>query len=87
MRWPGFTVLLIAAGAVAACVGDTDTESPDTPGIVEVFACSDYCPGPEEQYIKRVYEGVTDEEQCRKLGGELYTITGWGKRTICEVSK
>jgi hypothetical protein len=35
--------------------------------------------------MKRVYEGVTDEEECRKLGGHPYTIVGWGKRVVCEV--
>jgi len=78
-------VLLFAAFAVAGCAEDTATAPPDTPKIVEVFACSDYCPGPREQYIKRAYEGVTDEAECRRLGGKLYVITGWGRRTICEV--
>lgn len=81
----GSTVVLLLAGATVACVSETITESLDTPRIVDVFACSDYCPGPEEKYMKRVYDGVTDEEACRKLGGRLYTIVGWGKRTICEV--
>lgn len=53
------------------------------PAIVEVFACSDYCPGPEEQYMKRVYEGVSDEAECRALGGEPYTYHGWGQFTVC----
>jgi len=85
MNLGNVTVVLLWAGATVACVSEPDTESLDTPGIVEVFACSDYCPGPEEIYIKRVYDGVTDEEECRKLGGKLYTIAGWGKRTVCEV--
>lgn len=78
-------VVLLFAGATVACISKTDTESLDTPKIVEVFACSDYCPGPEEEYIKRVYDGVTDEKECRELGGKLYMIAGWGKRTVCEV--
>jgi hypothetical protein len=73
-------VLLVALAGMAACIDDT-------PPIVEVFACSDYCPGPEEQYIKRVYEGVTDEDECRGLGGKLYTIEGWGTRVVCEVNE
>ena len=85
MNLANVTVVLLLAGATLACVGETATESSATPKIVEVFACSDYCPGPEEKYIKRVYEGVTDDAECRKLGGRLYTIAGWGKRTICEV--
>jgi hypothetical protein len=55
--------------------------------IVKVFACSDYCPGPEEKYIKRVYEGVTDVDECRKLGGKPYTYLGWGQRSVCEVKE
>jgi hypothetical protein len=85
MNLAKITAVVLVAGATVACVSETDTEPSDTPRIVEVFACGDYCPGPEEQYIKRVYEGVTDEEECRKLRGKLYTIAGWGKRTICEV--
>jgi len=85
MKLVNITVVLLLAGAAVACVSETATESSATPRIVEVFACSDYCPGPEEKYIKRVYDGVTDEEECRKLGGKLYTIAGWGKRTVCEV--
>lgn len=38
-------------------------------------------PGPEERYIKRVYDGVTDEEECRKLGGRPYTYIGSGEQT------
>ena len=85
MSLTNFPLFLFAALAVAACGGETATPPPDTPKIVEVFACSDYCPGPREQYIKRAYEGVTDEEECRRLGGKLYVITGWGRRTVCEV--
>lgn len=77
-------VFLFVAGAITACISETDTESLNTPKIVEVFACSDYCPGPEEKYIKRVFDGVTDEDECRELGGNPYTVTGWGERTICE---
>jgi hypothetical protein len=85
MNLANITIVLLLAGATVACVSETGTEPPDTPRIVEVFACSDYCPGPEEQYMKRVYEGVSNAAECRKLGGRLYTITGWGKRTVCEV--
>lgn len=85
MNVANITVVLVFAGLTVACVGETATDSSATPRIVEVFACSDYCPGPKEKYMKRVYEGVTDDEECRSLGGRLYTITGWGKRTICEV--
>ena len=85
MKQRNVTVVILWAAATVACVSEPDAESLDTPRIVEVFACSDYCPGPEEKYMKRVYEGVTDEAECRRLGGRLYTIVGWGKRTVCEV--
>ena len=78
-------IVLILSAAVAACAGDPVDGDSEVPEIVEVFACSDYCPGPEEKYIKRVYDGVTDEEECRKLGGRLYIFIGWGQRTVCEV--
>ena len=69
----------------SACVSGPSNESIMVPKIVEVFACSDYCPGLPSQYIKRVYEGITDIDECRKLGGEPYTFVGWGQQTICEV--
>ena len=33
--------------------------------------------------MKRVYEGVGDEETCLALGGKPYTYTGWGSTFIC----
>ncbi|MEL7185871.1 MAG: hypothetical protein AAFN50_05475 [Pseudomonadota bacterium] len=71
--------------AATACAGDPVDGEPELPKIVEVFACSDYCPGPEEKYMKRVYDGITDEVECRKLGGKPFTFIGWGQQTICEV--
>ena len=53
------------------------------PPIIEVFACSDYCPGPEEKYTKQVYEGVSDKETCLKLGGTPYMYIGWGNYFVC----
>jgi hypothetical protein len=78
-------IIFILSAAVAACASDPVDKESETPDIVEVFACSDYCPGPEEKYIKRVYDGVTDEEECRKLGGRPYSYLGWGQYTVCEV--
>lgn len=78
------TLILILSTAVTACASDPVDGESEVPEIVEVFACSDYCPGPEEKYIKRVYDGVTDEDECRKLGGKPYTYIGWGQRTVCE---
>lgn len=55
----------------------------DKPPIVDHFACSDYCPGPQEKYMVKVYQGVEDEEECRKLGGRPLSYTGWGTTKIC----
>ncbi|MCH9004745.1 MAG: hypothetical protein IH838_05570 [Proteobacteria bacterium] len=78
-------ITLVLSAAVTACAGEPVDEDSEIPDIVEVFACSDYCPGPEEKYIKRVYDGVTDEDECRKLCGRPYTFIGWGQHTVCEV--
>jgi hypothetical protein len=68
---------------LGACADQNHDDSPAKPKIVEVFACSDYCPGPREKYIKRVYEGVRDEKHCLALGGKPYTYIGWGSTFIC----
>ncbi len=79
------TVILIMSAAMAACAGSPVDAGSELPEIVEIFACGDYCPGPEEKYLKRVYDGVIDEEECRKLGGRLYTWIDWGQKWVCEV--
>jgi hypothetical protein len=53
------------------------------PPIVEHFACGDYCPGPREQYLKKVYDGVKDEAACKALGGTPYSYIGWGETKVC----
>ncbi|MBU1457453.1 hypothetical protein KJ845_01995 [Patescibacteria group bacterium] len=58
----------------------TDIEKPP---IVDNFACSDYCPGPREKYMVKIYQGVEDDEECRKLGGRPSSYTGWGTFRIC----
>lgn len=79
-------ILVFAASfMISGCASGPDDHDAERPEIVEVFACGDYCPGPEEKYIKRVYDGVTGEEECRKLGGRPYTFIGWGTHTVCEV--
>ena len=55
----------------------------EKPPIVDHFACSDYCPGPREKYMVKIYQGVEDEEKCRKLGGRPSSYTGWGTFKIC----
>ncbi len=62
------------------------TVNGNKPPIVEVFACSDYCPGPREKYLVKVYQGVSDENQCKSLGGIPYTYTGWMEYHVCKVS-
>ena len=78
-------LVLVLLTGVTACASDPADRSSNVPAIIEVFACSDYCPGLPKKYIKRVYDGVTDVEECRNLGGEPYTYSGWGHRTVCEV--
>jgi hypothetical protein len=56
-----------------------------TPRIVDVFACSDFCPGPQDQYEMSVYEGVSSKTQCMLIGGKFATIKGWADRNICLV--
>ena len=79
------SIILALSIVVASCAGDPVDEQSELPEIVEVFACGDYCPGPEEKYLKRVYDGITDAEKCRELGGKPYTYIGWGQQTVCEV--
>lgn len=75
-----FAMLIFWLGA---CAGRHEDESLEKPKIVEVFACSDYCPGPEKKYMKKVYEGVNDEATCLKFGGKPYTYIGWGEYFVC----
>jgi hypothetical protein len=53
------------------------------PVIIDVFACSDYCPGPREQYLVKAYEGVNNREECLRLGGRPHEYVAWGKRFAC----
>ena len=85
MKLSRFASVLVMSTAAAACASDPLNDASKAPKIVEVFACSDLCPGLPSRYIKSVYEGITDEEECRKLGGEPYTFIGWGQQTVCEV--
>jgi len=59
------------------------TTTSKKPLIVDHFACSDYCPGPAEKYTVKVYQGVTDPEECKKIGGKPSTYYGWGEFHIC----
>lgn len=64
----------------------SDKEMPDSsklPRIRDHFACSDYCPGPKERYMVKIYEGVTNSDECRKLGGRPSAYVGWGTFHIC----
>lgn len=65
--------------------GKVEADS-DKPEIVETFLCSDYCPGPEEDYLANVYKDVQDEKTCNELGGKLQTVEGWGKQNFCLVN-
>jgi hypothetical protein len=75
----GKLMLLVTGLLIVGCGGSSRQP---TPAIVSVYACSDYCPGPEHVYRKRVYWGVYDKKQCRKLDGEPYT---YGLNWVCVV--
>lgn len=53
------------------------------PPIVDHYACSDYCPGGMDKNIVKIYKGISNEEECRKLGGSPTSYTGWGTTHIC----
>jgi len=55
------------------------------PEIVELFACGDYCPNPREQYLEKVYKGITTKEECDRYGGEYSSFTGWETVYFCKV--
>jgi hypothetical protein len=63
--------------------GDPEAADMEKPPIVDHFACSDYCPRPREEYMVKIYQGVEDEEECRRLGGRPSSYTGWGTTKIC----
>jgi hypothetical protein len=73
----GKLMLLVPGLFIVGCAG-----SLPTPEIGTVYACSGYCPGPDNLYRKRIYLGVFDERQCRKLDGESYTF---GLNWVCVV--
>ena len=85
MKLSRIAFVLVMSAAAAACASGPLNDGSKVPKIVEVFACSDLCPGLPSEYIKSIYEGITDEEECRKLGGKPYTFIGWGQQTVCEV--
>lgn len=53
------------------------------PEIIEVFACSDYCPAPKEQHMVKAYKGVADAAECLEIGGKPYEYVGWGQHFVC----
>jgi len=57
------------------------------PPIVEHNTCSDYCPGDWDKYLVKIYEGVSDENECRKFGGSPVSYTGWVTTYICIAEK
>lgn len=50
------------------------------PKVVTGYLCSDLC---NDSDIKKYYEGVTDLEECKNIGGEPYAYTGWGEFYAC----
>lgn len=73
----------IAYVAYKLKIKDDNRNNIEKPPIVDRFACSDYCPGPREKYMVKIYQGVEDEDECRKLGGRFATYVGWGAFHIC----
>ncbi len=55
------------------------------PEIIDFFACSDYCPGPKEKYIIKIYKGINTKKECEKLKGEFYEFYGWKKYQVCKI--
>jgi len=76
-------VLIVAGTAGYFLWHSSPTTTSKKPPIVNHFACSDYCPGPAEKYTVKVYQGVTDPEECKKIGGKPSTYYGWGEFHIC----
>ena len=77
-------ILLISALLVSTNNSVTETSEPITkPPIVDHFACGDYCPGDQSQYMKKIYEGVKDEDECKKIGGTPYKYIGFVEVNIC----
>ena len=71
--------------------GNPNSPAPTTgcgiekPPIVDMFACGDYCPGPQEKYMVKIYEGIQDDVECLKIGGYPASFTGWGVTKYCAV--
>lgn len=62
---------------------EEQTNTINKPPTVDFFACGDYCPGPSEQYTVRVYQGISDETECRDLGGTPASFHGWTEVHYC----
>ena len=50
--------------------------------IVSKYVCSNLCSQNETIYI---YDGITDPEECKKIGGEMYSHYGWESIVVCKV--
>jgi len=53
------------------------------PEIIKVFACSDYCPGPEDKYMVKAYKDINNTEECLKIGGKPHKYVGWSTIFVC----
>ncbi len=65
--------------------GVQTTDKKSKPDVVEVFACSDNCPGPREKYLVKAYKGINNRFECDQVGGIPYEYIGWGKHFVCKV--
>ena len=78
-------LVLIMGFVVASGIGYKVLYGQDRPHIVDHFACSDNCPGPDEDYTVKVYEKVENSVECLVLGGKPSAYIGWGTTHICKV--
>ena len=78
-------VICLAACSREPAEAENSAVEPSGPKIVTVIACSDHCDAPLDSYRRRVYEGVTDAQECATLGGYTFTVVGWGTQEYCGV--
>lgn len=78
-----FVVLVGVAIVIFAFSYQRNQNASQKPPVIDYFACGDNCPGPREQYMKRVYQNIHTAEECTKLGGTLYTYVAWTEVTLC----
>ncbi len=70
-------IVLAASFVITGCASGPVDDDAKLPDIVEVFACSDYCPGPEEKYAE--HRMTIDQSMITGIvDGASMTFIGWG---------